>query len=180
MVIRETAGIEGIEDLLRAFVDVRRQQPTATLVLAGPLVESEQLPQLAETLGIADAVQFLGAMDIDQLAQQYSRATCLVLPSHTEAWGLVVNEALSYGCPIVVSDCCGCIPELVQEGVTGHTFVTRDVADLGRTLLRATHSFADVAVTMRHCLDVAAQYSPECAGRSIMEGCLKILEGARA
>mgnify|MGYP003339264601 CR=1 FL=1 len=171
---------KGIEDLLRAFVDVRRQQPAATLVLAGPIVESEQLPQLAESLGIADAVQFLGAMDIDQLAQQYSRATCLVLPSHTEAWGLVVNEALSYGCPIVVSDCCGCIPELVQDGLTGHTFVTRDVADLSRTLLRATHSFADVAVTMRHCLDVAAQYSPACAGRSIMEGCLKILEDARA
>ncbi|MGN8554708.1 UNVERIFIED_CONTAM: glycosyltransferase, partial [Microbacterium sp. SLM126] len=171
---------KGIEDLLRAFVDVRRQQPSATLVLAGPLVESEQLPQLAESLGLGGAVQFLGAMDIDQLAQQYARATCLVLPSHTEAWGLVVNEALSYGCPIVASDCCGCIPELVQEGVTGHTFATRDVADLTRALLQARQTFADVGATMQHCLDVAAQYTPACAGRSIMEGCLKILEDARA
>nr|WP_315597728.1 glycosyltransferase [uncultured Cupriavidus sp.] len=171
---------KGIEDLLHAFVEVRRQQPAATLVLAGPLVEAEQLPQLAESLGIADAVQFLGSMDISQLAQQYSQATCLVLPSHTEAWGLVVNEALSYGCPVVASDCCGCIPELIQEGVTGHTFATRDTNDLARALMQATRSFADVQATMQQCLNVAGQYTPACAGRSIMEGCMKILEDARA
>ncbi len=170
---------KGIEDLLRAFVEVRRQLPAATLVLAGPVVEADQLPELARSLGLGDAVQFLGAMDIDQLAQQYSRSTCLVLPSHTEAWGLVVNEALNYGCPAVVSDCCGCIPELIKEGRTGHTFVTRDVDDLARVLLKATSSFADVQATMRNCVDVVRKYTPARAGRSIIKGCQKILKRAR-
>lgn len=171
---------KGIEDLLRAFASVRRLHPQATLALAGPVVESEGLPQLAESLGIAGATTFLGAMDIEQLARQYASATCLVLPSHTEAWGLVVNEALSYGCPVVVSDCCGCIPELVQEGATGLTFATRNAGDLADKLSLAVGAFSDVEATMRNCLRVAGEYTPACAGRSIMDGCVKILEENQA
>ena len=170
---------KGIADLLRAFAKVLKQQPAATLVLAGPVVEGEGLRELATSLGIDGATQFLGALDIDQLADQYSQATCLVLPSHTEAWGLVVNEALSYGCPVVVSDCCGCIPELVHEGETGHVFVTGNVDDLAATLSRAVNSFGEVETAMRNCLQVASQYTPACAGRSIMDGCVKIIEENR-
>jgi len=172
---------KGIEDLLHAFVQVLARHPAATLVLAGPVLESESagLRELAVSLGIDGATRFMGAMDIEQLAVQYSEATCLVLPSHTEAWGLVVNEALAYGCPVVVSDCCGCIPELVHEGVTGHVFATRNADDLARTLNRAVDTFGDVETAMRNCLDVASQYTPACAGRSIMDGCVKIIEEKR-
>jgi glycosyltransferase involved in cell wall biosynthesis len=43
----------------------------------------------------------------------------LVLPSYSEPWGLVVNEAMACGMPVIVSEKCGCAPDLVQNGKNG-------------------------------------------------------------
>ena len=170
---------KGVKDLLRAFALVLREHPLATLVLAGPCDDRPSLDRLAGELGVTAATEFLGPMAIDKLAAEYGRATCLVLPSHSEAWGLVVNEALSYGCPAVVSDHCGCIPELVLEGETGLTFPVRDIQALAGTLGRAVRIFSDVEATARRCLEVIGEYTPAVAGRTIVDGCIAILEEAR-
>jgi glycosyltransferase involved in cell wall biosynthesis len=49
-------------------------------------------------------------------------ANCFILPSVSEPWGLVVNEAMACGLPVLVSDRCGCCPELVKGDVNGWTF----------------------------------------------------------
>jgi 1,2-diacylglycerol 3-alpha-glucosyltransferase len=61
-----------------------------------------------------------GFKQYDELPAYYALAKAFVHASATEQWGLVVNEASASGLPVIVSNCCGCVPELVQEN--GFTF----------------------------------------------------------
>ena len=68
----------------------------------------------------------------------YAAADCLVLPSDgRETWGLVANEALACGRPIIVSDACGCAPDLACDGKVGRTFPTGDHARRSRDAIGA-------------------------------------------
>lgn len=72
----------------------------------------------------------------DDLPMLYSRAEWLILPSRFEPWGLVVNEAMAAGVPVIVSECCGCVPDLVVDS-TGYMFDPTDVSNLVEVLERA-------------------------------------------
>ena len=61
----------------------------------------------------------LGFQSGRALAGEYARASCVVLPSLSENWGLVVNEALHAQLPVIVSSRCGCVPELLHDGSNG-------------------------------------------------------------
>jgi len=89
---------------------------------------------------------------------------------------LVVNESLSYGCPVVVSDLCGCVPELVIDGVTGYSFVAGDVDALSAAMISATKMLENRLAVAKQCLDAVAAFTPECAASQILDGCVRILE----
>jgi len=154
---------------------VRAHYRNATLRVVGAGTQREELIQLRDQLGLAAYVAFVGSLDLEALASEYARATCFVLPSRSEPWGLVVNEALSYGCPVVVSDNCGCSPELVHEGVTGFVFETDNIGDLEEKLLAASNGFIDASISAQHCLDLISAYTPERAAHETLRGCVKIL-----
>lgn len=81
-------------------------------------------------------VSFVGFQQIEQLAGWYARASCFVHPAINEAWGLVVNEAMASGLPVLVSRRCGCAYDLVHEGVNGFSFDPYNVGGLGALLER--------------------------------------------
>ena len=114
-------------------------------------------------------------MDVIGLALEYAKASCLILPSFSEPWGLVVNEALSYGCPVVVSHRCGCVPELVEGKPTGFVFEAGNVIDLASKLLAVPSTFANVEATAGDCLNLISTFSPEAAAAEIFGGCMHIL-----
>ncbi len=79
--------------------------------------------------GAAD-VYILGFRQIDELPAFYALAECFVLPSREEEWGLVVNEAMACGLPVVVSRVAGCARDLVKHGENGFLFDPFDPAAL--------------------------------------------------
>ncbi len=171
---------KGLGGLLEAFARVAAGQPAARLAFAGAGPLEAALRAQARSLGIAAQVEWLGALDAAGLAPQFARATCLVLPSLSEPWGLVVNEALHHGCPVLVSEACGCRPELVVDGVTGLAHAPGDVAALAAALERAPAAFADVAAVAAACQRHMAAYTPERAAATILGGCEVLLaEAAR-
>ncbi len=117
-------------DLLRAAALV----PNMWVVLAGDGVLRADLGVLADSLGMADRVRFLGFMNQTELPAVYRAADVLVLPSAFEPFGLVVNEAFACGTPAVASDACGCVEDLIVEGETGFSFPSGDVAALADRL----------------------------------------------
>lgn len=66
--------------------------------------DAEDLRRLAASLGIADRVHFLEAIDDAQLVALYAAADCLLHPSYCEGFGLPLLEAMACGCPVVASD----------------------------------------------------------------------------
>lgn len=166
---------KGVDALLDAFGDIVRRIPQARLRIVGTGPQGEALQKSTRDAGLDHAVSFVGSLQDEALSREYFGATCMVLPSFREPWGLVVNEALSHGCPVVVSDNCGCVPELVIDGVTGYAFRSGDAASLQRTLMSALEAFADTAKTARACMEVIGRFDPPHAASNIARGCAMML-----
>jgi 1,2-diacylglycerol 3-alpha-glucosyltransferase len=122
--------------LLRAFGRYVDSGGTWSLVLVGTGPQEQYLKSTADRLGLAGLVHFAGFKDGRFLLPYYGFAGCFILPSVREPWGLVVNEAMASGLPVLVSIVCGCTPELVSPGVNGYSFAPGDERDLAERLLR--------------------------------------------
>ena len=167
---------KGLDDLLDAFRYVHEQLPETKLDIVGSGYLEGQLRERTRGLGLESAVAFLGSKGPEDIGQLLMSSTGLILPSHKEPWGLVVNEALSYGCPVVVSNICGCTPELVLDGVTGYSFAAGDVRALGAAMIAVVRMSMDRFSVAKRCLDLIGQYTPERAASEILGGCVSILE----
>ncbi|MGV3588292.1 MAG: glycosyltransferase family 4 protein [Adhaeribacter sp.] len=84
----------------------------------GPL--KPQLLQLTKELNLQHKVHFEGFKQYDELPIYFGLARTFVHASTTEQWGLVVNEAMAAGLPVVISERCNCVPELVHTGRNGY------------------------------------------------------------
>ncbi len=118
-----------IEALARIPLERR---PLLLIVGSGPLRES--LEQQANRHGVD--THFTGFKQGVELAQCYFASDAMVLASEDDPWGLVVNEAMSAGLPVVVSDACGAAEDLVLEGRNGFVFRNMDVSALADSLER--------------------------------------------
>ncbi|MFF9132930.1 glycosyltransferase [Streptomyces sp. NPDC014806] len=111
-------------------------------VVGGPsgsgLARPEDLHKLAAALGITDVVLFHPPVGQDRLADWYRAASVLVMPSHSESFGLVAVEAQACGTPVIAARVGG-LPVAVRDGLSGVLVPGHDPADYARALAR----FAD-------------------------------------
>ena len=104
---------------------------------------------------------FAGFQQGDAVCAYYGLASCLVLPSISETWGLVVNEAMAAGLPVLVSQRCGCVPELVQDGVNGYVCDPLDTEGMARLLGVMSSETADAGKMGEVSRQIVALYTPE-------------------
>ena len=161
--------------LMEAFSVVLKTRPRASLAIIGNGSERSSLELYAKELGLNAKDIFLGSKSGKELFDEYAKATCFVLPSISEPWGLVVNEALHYGCPVIVSERCGCVPELVIEGKTGLSHKAFDSSDLADKMLDALNAFATKEKTAKNCLALMDKYTPNEAAKGIIGGIRNIV-----
>jgi len=130
-----------------------------SLVLVGAGSEEPALRAKVAERGIT-GVSFAGLRQADELPQYYARAKCLILASTREPWGLVVNEAMACGLPVLVSDRCGCAQELVRPGVNGFLFDPLNLDSLTAVLRRVSSPDVSLEEMARHSRSIVAEYSP--------------------
>jgi 1,2-diacylglycerol 3-alpha-glucosyltransferase len=106
------------------------------LVLLGDGPLRSSIFDLRSSLGLEDSVLLPGFKQYDELPTYYGLANAFVHASTTEQWGLVVNEAMASGLPVLVSNRCGCAMDLVKEGVNGFTFDPYNVEQLAQLLVK--------------------------------------------
>jgi len=109
---------KNLEGLLNAYDSYRKRGGTFRLEIAGE-GSGESADRVRARAATTPGVRMLGFLGARELAEAYARASCLVLPSLSENWGLVVNEAMHAGLAVIVSERCGCVTELVRDGENG-------------------------------------------------------------
>ncbi len=121
------------DDLLHAAAMLKAQGHTFHVAIAGSGVLSAELQRLAAELQLGN-VSFVGFMNQSQLPRLYAASDVFVLSAENEPWGLIVNEAMCAGLPVVVGAGMGCVPDLVREGVNGFTCVAGNPKSLAMAL----------------------------------------------
>lgn len=121
---------KGVDQLLRAFATL----PANTrLLLVGREAElSSMLAQLPESA--RSRVEYAGFQAPEALPAFFARANAFVLPSRYDGWGVVVNQALGAGLPIIASDQVGAGFDLITPGKNGEIFRSGDEVDLATKL----------------------------------------------
>jgi 1,2-diacylglycerol 3-alpha-glucosyltransferase len=136
---------KNLPTLIRAYARYRElagndgQQTTEKrpwdLVLLGDGPLRAVLSCLISDLRLPGHVHLPGFVEYRELPVYYALADVFVHASTTEQWGLVVNEAMATGLPVIVSNRCGCVPDLVAEDKNGFTFDPASVQSLSRLML---------------------------------------------
>lgn len=129
------APLKGLEYLLRAIHQLSDEFPELELVVIGKLKEDGSTRKLIAELGISERLTFHSGVSSEDIARFYAEATCAVVPSVYEGFGLPAGEAMACGVPLISTDG-GALPEVV--GDCGITVPVRDpgaIADALRRLL---------------------------------------------
>jgi glycosyltransferase involved in cell wall biosynthesis len=120
-------------DLLVAFHRLHEQKVNAALVFVGSGEQQLQLNNYARKHQLSD-VHVLGFRNQSELPKYYSMADVFVFPSENEPWGLVLNEVMCAGLPVVASREIGAVRDLVRHGENGFTYDAGDIDQLSSCL----------------------------------------------
>ena len=154
---------KNIPRLIDAFGEYRNRASGDMwdLVLLGDGPERVSVEEAIARAGLEDAVHLPGFKQYDELPAYYGLAGAFVHASTREQWGLVVNEAMASGLPVLVSDRCGCAPDLVEEGRNGYIFDPYDPSTLADRMYEMAHGAEDRAAMAAASQEIIAQWGPE-------------------
>jgi len=158
---------KGILDLLKAFQIVSGEQPDLGLLLVGSGKREARYRNFCKTHRIRN-VFFAGFVHQEELPLYYAAADVFVLPTHSEPWGLVLNEAMACNLPIISSDVAGAAHDLIINGINGYIFQKGNIQQLV-TYLKDILSDDQKRIKMGQAsLNIIKDYSPlKCAEGAI-------------
>jgi len=128
--------LKGVFELVPAFVDFAKKREDVTLLLVGSGADEAKYRAHFEAAGMGGCVVFAGFVARTDVPRYYGIANLLVLPSRTEVWGLVINEAMSCGVPVLTTEAVGAVTDLLRDGENGYVVPPRDPAALAEALTR--------------------------------------------
>jgi glycosyltransferase involved in cell wall biosynthesis len=162
--------------LVNAFAELS-SKGKAWLLLVGDGALRGDLESLIADAGL-ERVILTGFLNQTEVPRAYVAADVFVLPSRGEPWGLVVNEAMNFGLPVVVSDRVGCAPDLVHDGENGFVFPRDDGAALTLALERLVGEPALRRRFGERSRAIVGEYSIEVCADGIVAACQEIARRA--
>ncbi len=152
---------KGTFDLLQAYAQLPAQmRQELALVFAGSGAQDVELAKRASQIR-PGTVKFLDFVHRDELAEVYALADALILPTHSDPWGLVVNEAMACGLPIITTTVAGCALDLVRHGSNGFLVDPGDVPGLCLAMTELAGN-AELRMQMGSAsLERIQEYAPE-------------------
>jgi glycosyltransferase involved in cell wall biosynthesis len=151
MIDRKRPG-DLLEAYLRLSADGRRE-PHPYLLFIGDGELRSGLEDRASPLGW-NSIKFLGFKNQTELPGYYDLCDVFVLPSVQEPWGLVINEVMSAGRAVIVSDEVGCAPDLVKPGENGEVIRAGNIDELSRALVTVLENPEKTAAMGRKSLEI--------------------------
>ena len=139
------------------------------LVLCGDGNLRSQIEQHITQLKIKDFVHLPGFLQQDDLLPYFAHASCFIHASIQEQWGLVVNEAMASGLPVLVSNRCGCFEDLVIEGVNGFGFDPENLQQLADLMLKMSSGEIDLQKMGQAALEHIQKFSPDYFAQGLVQ-----------
>ncbi len=161
-------------DLLKAYEKIQ-ERIDAALVLVGDGIERTVLEGYAEVHNLKN-VHFTGFKNQTELPYYFAIADMFVLPSIDEPWGLIINEAMNFGLPIVTTEVVGAAPDLVKNGRNGFVYPVGDIEKLANCLLKLLQS-PELMEKMGKC---SSEIISKWGYKEDVEGILSALEYVKA
>ena len=164
---------KGIPELLEAFTKLSGNKQI-TLVIVGDGSRSQYYHSYTQQHKL-DNVVFTGFQPQSALPQYYGIADIFVFPTRSDTWGLVLNEAMAAGLPIVCSDAAGAAPDLVVNGENGYLVPVGDVEKLSEKLQILVEDENLREKMGLHSQDIIANYTPQKMAQGLKEAILRSL-----
>ncbi|HUR20729.1 MAG TPA: glycosyltransferase family 4 protein [Vicinamibacterales bacterium] len=124
------------DDLVHVMARLRDEGVAASLLFVGSGEMEPALRSLVVDYNLGGSVFFGGFVNQAELPSVYAASDLFVLPAENEPWGLIVNEVLCAGVPVIVAAQVGCVPDLVHDGENGLLVTAGDVASLTAAVRR--------------------------------------------
>ena len=169
---------KGVLELLKAYGSLNQNlRSQFGVVFAGDGPLRSELETIAKSI-CPGTMNFAGFVQRDELASYYGLADCLVFPTHSDPWGLVVNEAMACGLPVICGESAGCAADLVKAN--GRLIDSRDVDQLAHAMEQLA-SDVDLRRQMsRESLKIIRNYSPEICAAGIAQAALSCCSTGQA
>lgn len=152
---------KNLAGLIRAYHAYRNKASKPwRLLLLGDGPERAALEQLVADLEVEDVV-FCGFQQIQDIPAYYAYAGAFVHPALNDQWGLVVNEAMAAGLPVIVSNRAGCAEDLVSQEENGYIFAPDNVEELTRLLLKMSAQDTNRLAMSQASERIIARWSPD-------------------
>lgn len=157
--------------LLKAYANYLEKSSINSwdLVLCGSGQLQSQIEQYIDKLNLQDRVYLPGFLKPKELLPYFAHAGCFVHASTTEQWGLVVNEAMAAGLPVLVSNRCGCFEDLIIEGVNGFGFDPQNSQQLTNLMLTISSEQIDRQKLGQAALKHIQKFAPDRFVRGLMQ-----------
>jgi len=145
--------MKGVDHLIRAFDNLTKSTENIALFIVGEGPIRSELQILSKTSKNQN-VYFVGWMDINEIVKYYSIADIFVLPTLNDVWGLVVNEAMCCGLPIITTMAAGCSVDMVFNGENGYIVKTGDSNELADAIKKVIENPTECDRMGKRSLDI--------------------------
>lgn len=164
-------AIKNISNLLIAFSKLKTED--WGLIILGDGAEGENLQKYV-TDNQLERVKFIEGQAWYNVPKFMALGDVFVLPSYSEPWGLVVNEAMVGGMPVIVSNKCGSSHDLVKNGKNGYTFNPYDTDELAAIMEKFVSEPDKIKSFGKVSKEIIKKYSPEQVAQEMYEGFKKV------
>ena len=165
---------KNIIHLLDSFRRVKDYDNRWGLILIGSGSQKQEIENYIGELKLKD-VSLPGFKQKNDIPLFLAMSDVFVLPSISEPWGIVVNEAMASGLPVLVSRKCGCYPDIVKDGENGFSFDPYDKNELFSLMRKIVDGKTDLEKMGRQSLEIIKDYTPEKAAGIISETVMHVL-----
>lgn len=169
---------KGLDILLQAFKQLIESGASARLLLVG---REAELPQMLETLPnqVIQQIEYAGFQAPEDLPHFFRRSDLFVLPSRYDGWGVVVNQALGAGLPIICSDAVGAAHDLVEPGENGVIVSAGDSTALLEALAFYVRHPLAIQSASQNSLLKAKDWSPQIGANRWLEAFQEIINSSK-
>ena len=122
-----------VDLLLEAIIPFMDYYLDVHLTIIGDGSMRSELEEIVSNSGYSTRIKFVGALSSERVLKEIAHSSLLILPSRYDGWGVVINEALSVGVPVIVSDACGSA-DIIDHGRNGYIFKSGDIYSLRAVL----------------------------------------------